>query len=124
MAISSLVGVSRHIWVSQRFRCLVVRHAADAGRAVTTGIEHLRSLRHCMGAIWWQLNDCWPVTSWAVVDGRACRSRRGSPARRLPSATPHGAAAWLGAGVFAVNDSGETWAVEERSVGCDSTAPC
>ena len=22
-----------------------------------------------MGAIVWQLNDCWPVTSWAAVDG-------------------------------------------------------
>ncbi len=38
--------------------------------AVQTGIEHFRSLSpHCMGSIVWQLNDCWPVTSWAAVDG-------------------------------------------------------
>ena len=38
--------------------------------AVQTGIEHFRSLApHCMGSIVWQLNDCWPVTSWAAVDG-------------------------------------------------------
>lgn len=24
--------------------------------------------RHCGGAVVWQLNDCWPVTSWAIVD--------------------------------------------------------
>jgi beta-mannosidase len=38
--------------------------------AVQTGIEHFRSLAPtCMGSIVWQLNDCWPVTSWAAVDG-------------------------------------------------------
>jgi beta-mannosidase len=38
--------------------------------AVTTAIEYFRSLEpHCMGSIVWQLNDCWPVTSWAAVDG-------------------------------------------------------
>jgi beta-mannosidase len=42
----------------------------NQAKAVAFGVEYLRSLRPvCMGAIVWQLNDCWPVTSWAAVDG-------------------------------------------------------
>ncbi|MBG6056375.1 beta-mannosidase [Salinibacterium sp. CAN_S4] len=38
--------------------------------AVGVAIDHFRSLAPvCMGSIVWQLNDCWPVTSWAAVDG-------------------------------------------------------
>ncbi len=39
-------------------------------RAVGRGVEYWRSRRpHCMGAVYWQWNDCWPVISWAAVDG-------------------------------------------------------
>ncbi len=32
-------------------------------------VEHWRRNRgRCMGAIYWQLNDCWPVASWAGID--------------------------------------------------------
>ncbi|MEV4219004.1 glycoside hydrolase family 2 protein [Nonomuraea sp. NPDC049725] len=42
----------------------------NQARAMTFGIERFRALApHCMGTIVWQLNDCWPVTSWAAVDG-------------------------------------------------------
>src|SRR5262245_4139204 len=35
------------------------------------GIEHFRRLRlHTMGTLVWQLNDCWPVHSWAWLDHR------------------------------------------------------
>ncbi|MGB3337656.1 MAG: glycoside hydrolase family 2 protein [Devosia sp.] len=42
----------------------------NQARAIRFGVEHWRCHRPInMGAIVWQLNDCWPVTSWAAVDG-------------------------------------------------------
>ena len=37
--------------------------------AIRYGVEHWRRNRgRCMGTIIWQLNDCWPVASWASID--------------------------------------------------------
>ena len=38
-------------------------------QAMQYGVEHWRRNRgRCMGAVIWQLNDCWPVASWAGID--------------------------------------------------------
>ena len=37
--------------------------------SIQSGVDHWRRHRgRCMGAIYWQLNDCWPVASWSGID--------------------------------------------------------
>jgi len=37
--------------------------------AIRCGVEHWRRNRtRCMGAVYWQLDDCWPTASWSSID--------------------------------------------------------
>jgi beta-mannosidase len=82
--------------------------------AVGVAIDYLRSLSpHCMGSIVWQLNDCWPVTSWAAIDGNGrvkplWYAMKHSYSDRLVTIQP-GAD---GLAVAVVNDFGEAWSGE------------
>jgi len=51
------------------FEILVYASQLLQAEAIKYGVEHWRRNRgRCMGAIYWQLNDCWPVASWASLD--------------------------------------------------------
>ncbi|WP_306216071.1 glycoside hydrolase family 2 protein [Actinoplanes sp. RD1] len=87
-------------------------------RAVRTGIEHWRShWPHTAGTVLWQLNDLWPVTSWAAIDGAGRRkplyfALRDLYQPRLLSVQPRDG----GLVVAVMNDSPEAWTTPEISV--------
>ncbi len=52
-------GFEDYVYVSQLLQA----------EGITSAIEaHRRAMPRCMGTLYWQLNDCWPVTSWSSVD--------------------------------------------------------
>ena len=63
-------GLVRHLPLPDDIEDWHWAMSLNQATAVAVGIEHLRSLSPlCSGSIVWQLNDCWPVTSWAAIDG-------------------------------------------------------
>ncbi|MBG0827143.1 glycoside hydrolase family 2 protein [Planomonospora sp. ID67723] len=89
----------------------------NQARAVTFGIERFRALApYCAGTVVWQLNDCWPVVSWAAVDGDGRRKPLWYALRRVYAdrllTIQDGA-------VTVVNDSSGGWAGELELVRTD-----
>jgi beta-mannosidase len=57
--------------IPESFENQVILSQITQAEAVEYGVEHWRRNRndyHCMGALYWQLNDCWPVASWSSLD--------------------------------------------------------
>ena len=51
------------------FKSLLYTSQILQAEAIKYGVEHWRRNRgRCMGSIYWQLNDCWPVASWSSID--------------------------------------------------------
>lgn len=51
------------------FRTVLYASQLLQADGIRYGVEHFRRNRgRCMGAIYWQLNDCWPVASWSSID--------------------------------------------------------
>ena len=53
------VGFENFVYLSQVQQGLAIKTAVTGWRA---------SKPHCMGTLYWQLNDTWPVCSWASLD--------------------------------------------------------
>ena len=52
-------GLAEFVYLSQVQQLLAIR----------TAVEFWRTLRpHCMGTLYWQLDDNWPVASWSSID--------------------------------------------------------
>ncbi|MBR6322734.1 MAG: glycoside hydrolase family 2 protein, partial [Lachnospiraceae bacterium] len=52
-----------------KFETLLYASQLLQAEALKFGVEHFRRNRgRCMGAVIWQLNDCWPVASWSSID--------------------------------------------------------
>ncbi len=58
-----------HFRMPKDFVSLVYLTQILQAEAVRTGVEFWRRSKACTsGALYWQLNDCWPVASWASLD--------------------------------------------------------
>jgi beta-mannosidase len=62
-------------YVSRRYRfpkdqeALIYLSQLNQVHCVETGVAHYRrNMPRCMGALYWQLNDCWPVASWSSIE--------------------------------------------------------
>lgn len=61
--------MERDYWVPKTFENYVYVSQLLQAEGIKTAIEaHRRAMPYCMGSLYWQLNDCWPVTSWSSLD--------------------------------------------------------
>jgi len=105
-------GLAPHLSAPAEFQDWHWATQLNQARAVAYGVEHFRShWPRTAGALVWQLNDCWPVTSWAAVDGEGrlkplYHALKHAFAPRLLTVQPRDGVDAL----IAVNDSDEVWA--------------
>ncbi|MBV2184446.1 MAG: glycoside hydrolase family 2 protein, partial [Rhizobium sp.] len=59
----------RYFRFPKDFSNFVYLSQIQQGLAIATAVDYWRSLKpHCMGTLYWQLNDTWPVASWSSLD--------------------------------------------------------
>lgn len=64
-----LTYLSENFRYPERFDKLLYNTQILQAEAIKTGVDHWRRNRErCRGAIYWQMNDNWPVASWASID--------------------------------------------------------
>lgn len=66
-----LLYLSEEFRYPKDFDSLIYVSQIMQAEAIRAGVEHMRRNRNdfrCMGTLYWQLNDCWPVASWSGID--------------------------------------------------------
>lgn len=59
----------RYFEFPDSFERMVFLSQCQQAMAIKTAVEYWRCLKpHCMGTLFWQLNDTWPVASWASLE--------------------------------------------------------
>lgn len=64
-----LYYLSENFRYPKDFQSLLYVTQVLQGMAIKSGVDHWRRNRgRCMGTLYWQINDNWPVASWASID--------------------------------------------------------
>ncbi len=89
------------------FEALIYASQLLQADAIRFGVEWFRKIRgYCMGSLYWQVNDCWPVASWSSVDYFGRYKALHYAARKFYA--PVAIGLFLEDGIMSVNAANET----------------